>query len=201
MQRDLRKSVPRTVESESVREFRGLWPELEPADIVETCRDYLLMAAYRGMSPELRVKVAPSDVVQETILAAVQDFHKFQGASERELLAWLTQILAYRIANEVRRFRCEKADVRREVSIEQEVHEIQLSLSGADGTPSALVIAREEEARLHAAIDSLDELDQKLVRLRNWGELTFEAVGASRPIRKWCQKEVGCGCQRVAASA
>lgn len=154
-----------------------LWADLAPADIVETCRAYLLMAANKAISNELRVKVPASDLVQDAIVAAVMEFDKFRGNSERELLAWLTKILSYRIANAVRQFRRAKSDIRREVSIDEEAHQIELTMSGLDGTPSALAIADEEEARLQQALSELDPQDQELIRLRNWELWTFEALG------------------------
>jgi RNA polymerase sigma-70 factor, ECF subfamily len=153
------------------------WGNRSPADIVETCRAYLLMAANKAVGSELRVKVAPSDLVQETIFAAVQDFENFNGSSERELLAWLTKILSYRIVDAARRFRRQKADIGREVSIDHEAMEIELSLSGMDGTPSALVMAEDEEKRLLAAMKGLDADDEQLVRMRNWEQLSFVEIG------------------------
>jgi RNA polymerase sigma-70 factor, ECF subfamily len=135
------------------------------------------MAANKAVGSELRVKVAPSDLVQETIFAAVQDFKKFAGNTERELLAWLTKILSYRIVGAARRFRSQQADIGREVSIDDEAMEIELSLSGMDGTPSALVMAEDEEKRLLAAMKGLDADDEQLVRMRNWDQLTFAEIG------------------------
>jgi len=153
------------------------WRDQTPAEIVETCRAYLLMAANKAVGSELRVKVAPSDLVQDTIVVAVRDFGKFQGTTEKELFAWLTKILSYRIVEAARHFRRQKADIGREISIDDEAREIELSLSGVDGTPSALAMAREEEERLLAAMAELDPEDEQLVRMRNWDQLTFEEIG------------------------
>ncbi len=156
---------------------KGIWPEVEPADLIETCRAYLLMAANKAVGSELRAKVAPSDLVQDTIIAAVQNFEQFNGTSERELLAWLTKILSYRVVDAARKFRRQKADVAREISIDDEAREIELSISGHDGTPSELVMAEEEERRLMAAMKDLSPEDAELVRLRNWEQLSFEEIG------------------------
>jgi RNA polymerase sigma-70 factor (ECF subfamily) len=135
------------------------------------------MAANKAVGSELRVKVAPSDLVQETMIAAVQNFEQFNGTSERELLAWLTKILSYRVVDAARKFRRQKADVAREISIDDEAREIELSISGHDGTPSELVMAEEEERRLMAAMKELSPEDAELVRLRNWEQFTFEEIG------------------------
>jgi RNA polymerase sigma-70 factor, ECF subfamily len=153
------------------------WRERRPAEIVEACRAYLLMAANRAMGSDLRVKVAPSDLVQETVIVAVRDFEKFEGRSEQELLAWLTKILSYRMAEARRRFRRQRADIDREVSLDDEAHEIELSLSGHVGAPVALAIAREEEEQVHAALGQLAPEDAELFRMKHWEGLSFREIG------------------------
>ena len=54
-----------------------------------SCRSYLLMVANQVLPSELRAKAGPSDIVQETLLQMQKNFERFQGTSERELLAWL----------------------------------------------------------------------------------------------------------------
>jgi RNA polymerase sigma-70 factor (ECF subfamily) len=172
---------------------KGCWHEMEPADLIETCRAYLLMAANKAVGSELRVKVAPSDLVQDTMIAAVQNFEQFNGSSERELLAWLTKILSYRVVDAARKFRRQKADVTREVSIDDEARVIELSITGRDGTPSELLMAEEEERRLMAAMKKLSSEDAELVRLRNWEQLTFDEIGQriglseSGARKRWAQ--------------
>ena len=62
--------------------------------LLEAARLYLLLVANRELPPDLRPKVGPSDLVQETLLRAHRHFGQFRGATEDELLAWLRQILA-----------------------------------------------------------------------------------------------------------
>ncbi len=68
-------------------------------------RNYLLLVANRNLDVDLRAKVSPSDLVQQTFLEAQRDFAQFHGNREEELLAWLDRILANNIANESRRYR------------------------------------------------------------------------------------------------
>jgi RNA polymerase sigma-70 factor (ECF subfamily) len=57
-------------------------------------RGYMLSLANDEISVDLVIKVAPSDLVQETCLQAARDFPCFEGATEAELRAWLRQILS-----------------------------------------------------------------------------------------------------------
>ena len=62
--------------------------------MLASCRNYLLFVANRELEPELKTKIAPSDIVQETFTQAHQNIQKFAiGATETELLAWLRRIL------------------------------------------------------------------------------------------------------------
>ena len=56
-------------------------------------RNYLTILATTQLDHRIRRRVNPSDLVQETMLAAHCDFGKFRGGSEGELLTWLRQIL------------------------------------------------------------------------------------------------------------
>ena len=83
--------------------------------LLENFRDYLELLASRELSAGLRPKIAPSDIVQETMIEAFRQFPSFEGQSERDLLAWLRKMLVNNVADAARRFRgASKRDVRRE---------------------------------------------------------------------------------------
>jgi RNA polymerase sigma-70 factor, ECF subfamily len=145
-------------------------------EIVENCRDYLLMAANRAVGGELRVKVPPSDLVQETVMAAIDGFDQFRGTTERELLAWLTRILSFRIIDAARQFQRQKVDLRREVSISAESSEVELALLQSDGSPSAFLMAEEDERQLLDAMSKLSAESAELIRLRHWEDLSFNEI-------------------------
>ncbi|MBY0588343.1 sigma-70 family RNA polymerase sigma factor [bacterium] len=154
------------------------WKDLSPAEIIETFRFYLLSAANKAVGSELRVKAAPSDLVQETIIVAIKDFDNFRGTSERELFAWLTTILGNRLADAARQFRRQRNDITRETPLDRSACDnINLTLCSADGTPSAYVMAREEDQRVRSALSKLSPEDQAIIGMRNWDLLTFEQIG------------------------
>lgn len=82
-------------------------------------RHYLRLLAQAQLGRHLRAKCDPSDLVQQTLLEAHQDFHRFGGQCEPELLAWLRQILAHNLYNEARRFAAQQRNAAREVSLDQ----------------------------------------------------------------------------------
>lgn len=143
--------------------------------LFELCRTYLLLAAVEELSPALRVKVAPSDLVQDTLLEAGHDFPNFRGASEAELLGWLRGVLRNNAANVQRHFETEKRRVDREVPLSADLlHRV----SEPPETPSTRAQVRERDEQLERALARLHEDYRQVLLLRTAEGLTFAQVGA-----------------------
>ena len=148
--------------------------------LLEGFRDYLLAVAGRELDAGLRARVGASDLVQETFLKSQRAFADFQGATEEELRAWLSQILVNRCR-----------DVRDEhlVSAKRNAHrDVPLVADGsAIGpvdfltvdtlSPSGHAVVDEEVARLLSALECLPADCRQVVWLRNWQGLGFEEIG------------------------
>src|SRR5262245_38012217 len=68
-------------------------------------RPYLLMLARLQFDDVLQAKLDESDIVQQTLLEAHHSLAAFRGETNGEMAAWLQQILARNLADEVKRFR------------------------------------------------------------------------------------------------
>jgi len=88
---------------------------------LERFRAYLHLLARLHLDPRLRAKLAPSDVVQQTLLQAFQGLGGFRGGTDAEVAAWLRRILARNLAHAVRDLGRSKRDVARERSLEAAV--------------------------------------------------------------------------------
>ena len=89
---------------------RGNWAAME--GLVQRYQDRLYVTVLRMVNH----REDAADLVQETFLEAQQDFGRFAGTSETELLAWLRQILLNNIGNFSRRYHnTDKRAVSREV--------------------------------------------------------------------------------------
>src|SRR5579863_7321859 len=83
--------------------------------LLESCRGYLTVLARVQIGRRLQGKVDAADVVQDAFLGAYRDFAQFRGATEKEFLGWLRQILAFVLANLVRHYQgTQRRDVRLE---------------------------------------------------------------------------------------
>jgi RNA polymerase sigma-70 factor (ECF subfamily) len=151
--------------------------------LLELYRNYLTLLARTQVHRHLRSKADSSDLVQETFLAAHRDFARFRGSSEGELVAWLRQILAARLADLVRRhLRAQARDARLERRLaEQMSHSSEALAAGlADPgpSPSQQAARREQAVRLADAIQALPPDYGEVIVLRHLEGLSFPAVAA-----------------------
>ncbi len=150
-------------------------------EIFAQCRGYLLAIAHTELDDTLRGKLAVSDVVQETLLRAQQNFAGFRGNGEEELLAWVRQILANYITDVRRSFRgASKRDIGREVRIAGRPDQTTWQLEGLaidSATPGRAAAGAEEVEKLKDALASLPAEYQTVLRLRTWERLPFAEVG------------------------
>ena len=87
--------------------------------LLDSYRNYLRLLARTGLDASLQGKADPSDLVQDALLKASQNFGQFRGAGDAELAGWLRQILARCLADFVRRYRAGGRRAGREQSLDQ----------------------------------------------------------------------------------
>lgn len=168
------------------------WPELITAachgnqrawgTVVEHVRPFLRQAAGRDLAGRVRRRVDPSDVVQRSLLEAWQARATFAGASQAELLAWLSRILERNLRDAVRvHIEADKRSVRQERSLEE------LRSSGAarpevfissELSPQSQVVRREAFARLVQFLDELPPRQRQAVRMRYLERRTLKEIAA-----------------------
>jgi RNA polymerase sigma-70 factor, ECF subfamily len=154
------------------------------------CRNYLGIVARAQVESWLRAKVDASDIVQQTLLEAYRDFHKFRGTTEAEWLAWLRQILAHNAANFIRHYRgTAKRQAQREVELVRPGDDANgpraFDPSDHGESPSQQLLRKEREWQVAEALAQLAPDHREVILLRNLERLSFEEVaerlGRSRP--------------------
>jgi RNA polymerase sigma-70 factor (ECF subfamily) len=146
--------------------------------LLEVCRDYLLLVATQEFDPKLQAKVGPSDLVQETFLRAHRDFGQFQGRTQDEFRAWLRRILLHYLANVGKQYRATaKREAGREVSWDENLAAADKGPVAPGESPSADLVAQEEDAALLRALPQLPAEYREVIRLRFEERLPFEEIG------------------------
>src|SRR5258707_4054187 len=148
-------------------------------ELLESCRGYLLAIARRELDQDLQAKGSASDLVQQTFLEAQQDFARFQGTSEEELLAWLRQLLLNNLVNFTRSFReTSKRQVAQEVRLGQGSSAVPVGaeLIAATESPSNVAMRRERAEAVQAALARMPEDYRRILVLRYQEQLAFEEI-------------------------
>ena len=147
--------------------------------LLQEYRDYLLLMADEELGSDLKVKVSPSDVVQESYLEVKRDFCHFEGSTREEFQAWLRRVMLNNIANVVRAFRdTGKRDVARESNPAGEFGRNGTALADANTlTASKMMLKNEQLETLRLAMAKLPQQYQEIIRLRNYERANFEALG------------------------
>jgi RNA polymerase sigma-70 factor (ECF subfamily) len=148
--------------------------------LLETYRNYLRLLARTGLDASLQGKADPSDLVQDALLRASQNFGQFRGAGDAELAGWLRQILAHCLANFVRHFRTGGRRIGREQSLDQllnrssEAMEQILATNG--NSPSSSAERRDLGVVLSDALAQLSEDQREVIVLFHLEGLPWEEV-------------------------
>lgn len=147
--------------------------------LLSVCSPYLFAVANREFSGDLRSRLDPGDVVQDTLMKAWRRFPQFRGRSEADLLAWLRQILRRNLSNERRRhLRSAGRSIRREVALDEVVGRQQPDRIDREAeSPGSQAFLQERQEALEKALRQLPDHYRQALCLRTQEQLTFAQVG------------------------
>jgi RNA polymerase sigma-70 factor (ECF subfamily) len=143
-----------------------------PARNLEEYRDYLQLLAQMQLDRVLQGKIDLSGIVQQTLLEAYQAMPKCEVQDSDQLAAWLRRILANNLADEIRKLKTGKRDVRRErsldVALQQSSGRLEAWLAADQSSPSGLARRQEQAVLLSAALAKLPEAQRDALTLRHF---------------------------------
>ncbi|MDB5391515.1 MAG: fliA 5 [Planctomycetaceae bacterium] len=147
--------------------------------LMELVRPYLLEISNSELAPDLKAKVAASDLVQDSLLEVMRDFPRFGGTTAAEFRAWARTVLLHNLTNWNRWFRgTGKRALLRERSIDAADSDGPAIPLLADGASPSHQIEHDEN--LQALQDALAELPavyRQVLELRHWQHLSFAEIG------------------------
>jgi RNA polymerase sigma-70 factor (ECF subfamily) len=146
-------------------------PTPPPPPDLEQFRSYLRLLADVQLDRRLRAKEDASDVVQLTLLEAHRDLADFRGSTEAELLAWIKTIMARKVLNLARHYNAQKCNVRRELSLSQQLDassaRLDRFLAAEQSSPSQRAVQSEQAQQLAAGLDSLLDDERTAIVLKH----------------------------------
>jgi RNA polymerase sigma-70 factor (ECF subfamily) len=148
---------------------------------LERYREYLHLLARMQLNPRLASKIAPSDVVQQTLLRAHEKRDQYRG-SAAELAGWLRAILASTLAEAARNFGRQQRDAGLERSLQASLDDssakLERWLAAEQSSPSQQAQREEALARLAQALAELPEEQRTVVELRHLQGMPVAAIAA-----------------------
>lgn len=153
---------------------------------IEGLREYLHLLARRKITPELAAKVAPSDLVQETLCIAVRKVAGFRGEGQTpaRLRGWLERILDHQVANARHRYMgTGKRRLDREVPADDP--------ADPGSSPSKAACRHERQEALRLAMGRLPEHYRRVLLWRYWDRLGYEAIARNLGITTEAARKVG----------
>ena len=140
-------------------------------DALRHAQPKLLGLIRRRMTPFLRKRVDPHDVLQEVLLKAYRRREQFSSQEEACWMGWLGSITRNELRDQEKFHRRDRRDAQREVAL-GDAEAVQVT--PAAGSPAARAI----RITLDRALRALPDDHRKAVLLRSFGELSFREIGS-----------------------
>jgi RNA polymerase sigma-70 factor, ECF subfamily len=149
--------------------------------LLDLYRNYLRLLARLEIGRRLQGKLDASDLVQETFLEAHRHFARFQGTSEPQLVSWLRQILAAKVANLLRHYLgTQGRDIRLERELAADLDNSSRALGekliASLSSPSQQAVRREQAVLLANALEQLPTDYREVIVLRHLEGKSFPEV-------------------------
>ena len=138
--------------------------------LLETQRNYLRRLVDLRMEDELRRRVDPSDIVQETLIVISRRVDDFLTRQPTSFRLWARRKAIERLTEARRKHLAGKRSVRRERNL-SDASSMALARSFFGSLPGQSLERREMVNRVQRAIDELSAMDREVILLRHVEEL------------------------------
>jgi len=134
------------------------------------------------MGKELRSKLESMDMVQDTLIHALNDLDDFTYKSEGDFIRWLSTIAENVLRGNIKKLHTNKRDIRREVPLNNYGPNTSSILVENLGpieatTPSVIMSKKEDLCNLEKAIDQLKPKYREVIVLAKIDGLSYKDIG------------------------
>lgn len=143
------------------------------AELFDLYRQKLRSIVAFRMDPNLRGRIDPSDVIQESYLDLAKRLGDFGTKNNMSFFVWSRLVTIERLLSIHRaHISAQKRDARRELSIDQDVGVSQTSVSLAAGllgklsSASGKAVRAEQKTKLHEILGMMHANEQEIIALR-----------------------------------
>jgi RNA polymerase sigma-70 factor (ECF subfamily) len=150
--------------------------------LLDAVRPELCQMAHARIDPELKVRMDPSDIAQQSCLSAVRNFGRFEGSELAEFVGWVRHIHEQNLRDVVRDHRIyEKRAVSKEAAHCGELDAIDQWTA----SPSHQAMRGERRERIAEILATLPEDQREALRLRHMEGFSLaqiaERLGRTEP--------------------
>lgn len=150
---------------------------MDSQDDLQRFRPFLRALADELLYSELRKKVDPSDLVQQTMLQAIDARSQFKGESDRAKAGWLRAILQNVVNGLLRRYRSDRRDIALEQTLDRSFQSGRgVELQDSIASPSYGVHMNEERLRIQETLALLSDEQRRAIAMRYWQDMSIEEI-------------------------
>ena len=133
------------------------------------------------LGSRLRGLLESGDILQETLMTAMERFQRFEMRDEGSLIHWLGKLAEHKITDAAEFHAAAKRDVGRCRPLHKGTNDdhstaFMIDLVDPDASPSEHAMFAEESDLLESCIGNLPEIYRELILLRNYAGCSWEAV-------------------------
>ena len=165
-------------------ETRGLLERIQAGDdaafeaLFARHREFLRKFVDLRLDPDVRARVDPSDIVQETQLEAFDRLRDYLKRQPMPFRTWLRKTAYERMLKAHRHHAAARRSVKREAVLPNRSSMLLArSLLAAGPSPSRQLVKRETSRLVQGALAELSETDREILLMRNIEDLPYEEIG------------------------
>jgi RNA polymerase sigma-70 factor (ECF subfamily) len=143
--------------------------------LLSTCGARLLSLIRLRLGPRLRERVESRDILQTTLLKALESFGRFEGRETASLMAWLARIAENEVRDQADFHGRQRRDAARQVPLE-DAPESSL-VERARSLTSRIALGQRME-RLERALETLLPEQREVIVLRRLHEMSYPEIAA-----------------------